>query len=175
MREIELKLISELMKNSRRSDRDLGRAVGVSQPTVTRIRQRLERDGVIKEYTMIPDFTKLGYNLLSVIVSRVKPGSSPEIVQEARAAARRRVEKELLETIMLERVPSMGAATICVSFHKDYSSFLDFMKMSGEHDFIDMETLTSYLVNLKSQYRYRPLTLSTLAKHVLTMRDENKK
>jgi DNA-binding Lrp family transcriptional regulator len=48
------------MKNSRKSDRQLARAIGTSQPTVTRIRSRLEKEGYIKEYTMIPDFGKLG-------------------------------------------------------------------------------------------------------------------
>jgi DNA-binding Lrp family transcriptional regulator len=33
---VELRLISELMQNSRRSDRELARALGISQPTVTR-------------------------------------------------------------------------------------------------------------------------------------------
>ncbi|NWF87116.1 winged helix-turn-helix transcriptional regulator [Candidatus Bathyarchaeota archaeon] len=63
MKEVELKLISELMKNSRRSDRDLAKAIGVSQPTVTRVRSRLEKEGYVKEYTMIPDFSRLGYEI----------------------------------------------------------------------------------------------------------------
>lgn len=52
MKEFELKLISELMKNSRRSDRDLAKAIGSSQPTVTRNRHRLEQQGIIKQYTI---------------------------------------------------------------------------------------------------------------------------
>jgi len=43
MKEIELKLVSELMKNSRRSDRELSKVLGVSQPTVTRLRSRLKK------------------------------------------------------------------------------------------------------------------------------------
>jgi DNA-binding Lrp family transcriptional regulator len=34
MKDIELRLISELMKNSRRSDRELAKAIGISQPTI---------------------------------------------------------------------------------------------------------------------------------------------
>lgn len=64
LKAIELRLVSELMKNSRRSDRELARALGVSQPTVSRMISRLEKEGIIKEYTMIPDFKKLGYNIL---------------------------------------------------------------------------------------------------------------
>lgn len=38
-----IKLLLEMMKNSRRSSRDLAKVLGVSQPTVTRTRQRLEK------------------------------------------------------------------------------------------------------------------------------------
>jgi DNA-binding Lrp family transcriptional regulator len=58
---VELRLISELMKNSRRSDRELGKVLGISQPTVSRMIKKLEKEGVIKEYNMMPDFAKLGY------------------------------------------------------------------------------------------------------------------
>jgi Lrp/AsnC family transcriptional regulator for asnA, asnC and gidA len=60
VKDIELKLISELMKNSRRSDRALAKVLKTSQPMVTRTRARLEREGYLREYTVIPDFHKLG-------------------------------------------------------------------------------------------------------------------
>lgn len=44
MKKVELKLLSELMKNARRSDRDLAKVSGTSQPIVTRARNRLEKD-----------------------------------------------------------------------------------------------------------------------------------
>jgi DNA-binding Lrp family transcriptional regulator len=50
---LDLKLIAELMKNSKQSDRELAKKLGVSQPTVTRTRTRLEKEGYIKEYTLI--------------------------------------------------------------------------------------------------------------------------
>lgn len=53
MKDIELRLISELVKNSRRSDRELAKALGISQPTVSRIRVRLEKQGLI-DYSAVP-------------------------------------------------------------------------------------------------------------------------
>jgi DNA-binding Lrp family transcriptional regulator len=44
VKDAELKLISELMKDSRRSDRELAKAVGVSQPTISRMIRKLEKD-----------------------------------------------------------------------------------------------------------------------------------
>lgn len=66
MKDIELKLLSELMKNSRRSDRELAKAIGTSQPPVSRMISRLEKEGVIKEYTMIPDFSKVGLEIMAL-------------------------------------------------------------------------------------------------------------
>jgi Lrp/AsnC family transcriptional regulator for asnA, asnC and gidA len=85
MKETELKLISELMKNSRRSDRELAKAIGVSQPTVSRMITRLEKEGVVKEYTIIPDFHKLGYSLVAIMLGNVKEEfRKPETLDEAR-------------------------------------------------------------------------------------------
>src|SRR4030043_995608 len=79
LKAIEIRLVSELMKNSRRSDRELARILGVSQPTVSRTISRLEKQGIIKEYTMIPDFKKLGYNILGVTVAKLnEPLSTSE-------------------------------------------------------------------------------------------------
>lgn len=56
MKKIEWKILSELMKNSKISDRELVDKIDSSQPTVNRHRKRLEKQGYIREYTMIPDF-----------------------------------------------------------------------------------------------------------------------
>jgi DNA-binding Lrp family transcriptional regulator len=72
LKDLELRLISELMKNSRRSDRELARAIGASQPTVSRLIAKLEKMGVIKEYTMISNFSKLGFELLAVTLVKLR-------------------------------------------------------------------------------------------------------
>ena len=61
-----MSLLLELLKNSKRSDREIAKALGVSQPTVSRRRQRLVEEGMIKEFTVIPDFTKMGYEILEI-------------------------------------------------------------------------------------------------------------
>ena len=61
-----------MIKNSRVSDRELARLLQVSQPTVTRMRGRLEKEGYIKTYTVIPDFTKMGYQILAFTFSKLR-------------------------------------------------------------------------------------------------------
>ncbi len=88
MKDIELKLLSELMKNSRRSDRELAKTIGISQPTVTRVRQKLEKEGVIKEYTTVPDFSKLGFGIMAVMMFKLKALSAEELGEIAEGSAR---------------------------------------------------------------------------------------
>ena len=89
MKSVELKLLSELMKNSRRSDRELAKAIGSSQPTVTRTRTRLEEKGYIREYALIPDFAKLGFELMSLTFTKFKRQLTDEELKKLREAARR--------------------------------------------------------------------------------------
>jgi DNA-binding Lrp family transcriptional regulator len=63
LKPLDYKLLSELIKNSRRSDRELAKAIGVSQPTITRRRALIEKE-LIDGYTAIPKWEKLGYELL---------------------------------------------------------------------------------------------------------------
>jgi DNA-binding Lrp family transcriptional regulator len=63
LKDVELKLVAELMKNSRRSDRELAKVLKVCKATVTRIRSNLEKEGYLREYSAVPDFVKLGFSL----------------------------------------------------------------------------------------------------------------
>ncbi len=56
--ENKLRLLFALIKGTRRSDRELARALGTSQPTITRKRTKLEKEGFIKEYTVIQTLEK---------------------------------------------------------------------------------------------------------------------
>jgi len=60
-------VFSELLRNSKKSDRDIAKKLNISQPTVTRIRRKLETSGYISEYTIIPNFPKLGFEICAFI------------------------------------------------------------------------------------------------------------
>ena len=67
-----LTLVRELLKNSKRSDREIAKRLGLSQATITRTRAQLKKEGYIKTYTVIPDFAKLGYEILAFTFSKLK-------------------------------------------------------------------------------------------------------
>jgi len=173
MKVVELKLICELMKNSRRSDRDLAKAIGTSQPTVTRTRTRLEKEGYIKEYTMIPDFRKVGYELVALTFANLKEGITPEELAIVRKRGREMEQKTAFQSVMILRGIGLGHELVLASFHEDYSSFMGFIRMIKQFPFVDTSSVDSFMVSLADEH-YRYLTFSTLAKHLLTLNKEKK-
>jgi DNA-binding Lrp family transcriptional regulator len=171
----EMRLISELMKNSRRSDRQLAKALSVSQPTVTRTMAKLEKEGMIKEYTIVPDFTKLGYTLLAVTFVKLKESLTPDQTAKARDPARKSLRENYDEVFMLERGIGIDSNGVFLSIHKDYSSYLDFKKWLNQFEFLQISNIESFLVNLEDEIHYRPLTFATLAKHILRLQEADQK
>ena len=72
--EIDKKILAELLLNSKRSYRELAKAIGMSAATVINHVQRLESAGVIREYTVMLDFERLGFELTVVTEMTVSRG-----------------------------------------------------------------------------------------------------
>ena len=123
LKDIELKLISELVKNSRRSDRELAKAIGVSQPTVSRIRVRLEKQGLI-DYSAVPNLAKLGFEIIAVTLAKRNYKKQPEVnVQKARDYVKR-----YPNVIFTASGSGLGRDRILISIHRDYSDYSKFMQ-----------------------------------------------
>jgi DNA-binding Lrp family transcriptional regulator len=80
--DIDRKLLGELLLDSKRSYRELARAIGVSAATVINHVQRLESAGVIKDYTVRLDHERLGYELTVVTEIIVSKGKLLETDEE---------------------------------------------------------------------------------------------
>jgi DNA-binding Lrp family transcriptional regulator len=175
LRDIELKILSELMKNSRISDRELARKLGVSQPTVTRIRHKLDEEGYIREFTVIPDLAKLGYSIIALTFVRLGRASSPQDVEKAREIAKESLKKGPFEIVMLERGMGLDHSGLVISVHKDYSSYRKFTAWINQFSFLDIERTESFLIDLNDKVHYRPLTFRTLAQHLLAGEEKEQK
>ena len=117
MKENEMKVLFELIKGARRSDRELAKAIRVSQPTVTRTRVKLEKMGLVKEYTIIPDLKDLGYELLVFTFMSFAEGK-PELFDKAREWVRKRPSVIFANN---GEGPSMNS--IMLSLHKNYAGY----------------------------------------------------
>lgn len=151
-----MKLLRELLKNSKRSDRELAKVLGVSQATVSRTRSKLVRHGVIKEFTVIPDFVKLGYTIMTI--SFVKTKMNADMRRKAETYV-----KQHPNIIFMTKAQGMGKNGIMISLHRDYAEYSDFHSTLLQYWGTDIEERDEILVNLKGSF-VRPFSFSYLAK-----------
>jgi DNA-binding Lrp family transcriptional regulator len=172
LKDLEQRLVSELMKNSRRSDRQLAKALGVSQPTVTRTIHKLENEGYIKEYTIVPDFQKLGYELMAFTFFKMRENLKREEQNRFLENVKRFLEENPHAELIGVKGIGLKKDYAFVSFFKNYSSFAELQRQSKSVPYSDLGEHESFLVDLKDQNNRRILTMSTLADHVLASTKE---
>jgi len=172
MKNIELRLVSELLINSRRSDRQLAKALGVSQPTVTRTRAMLEKEGYISEYTVIPNFNKLGYHLFVLTFFSWKEGVDKSEMEEAIKRAQKKAPSVPSNVVLIERGIGLNYDSVMGSFHKDYSSYRQLLDEIRKNPYVDLGRMDNFIVSLDDEIHYRKLTFSTLARTFLETNDK---
>ena len=78
---LDAELINELLGDGRASLRTLAEKLDVSVTTVSNHIQDLEERGVIKGYTPLLDYEKLGYDVTAVIQLKVEGSALPDITE----------------------------------------------------------------------------------------------
>src|SRR3989338_1444679 len=73
------KILDALLEDSRLSYRQLAAKAGVSVATAMNRVKRLEKEGVIKGYTAVLDYEKLGYDIDAVISLNISKGKLFEV------------------------------------------------------------------------------------------------
>jgi DNA-binding Lrp family transcriptional regulator len=136
-KELAQQLLRELLKNSKRSDRDLAGVLGVSQPTITRTRHKLERQGVIQEYTIVPDFAKMGFEILAVTFVKMRP----EILLEETREKVRKYAAKFPNVVFAYGGKGMGMTGAIISFHRNYT---DYQKQLNKLRF-DLKDITEHI------------------------------
>jgi len=155
MKKTMMKLLFELLKDSKRSDREIAKTLGVSQPTITRMRNRLVEEGMIREFTIIPDFVKMGYEILAIdcFKSKMKEGLTEKAEKETMARP---------NILFAARAQGIGKNAVVISMHKSYTDYSDFITkllFEGGNDIEDHDTL---LISLRGLV-VKPFSLRYLA------------
>jgi len=117
--DLEKRVLSELLKNAKNSDRNIARTLQVSQATITRVRRKLENEGYIKKYTVIPSFEKLGCEIVAFTFVKMNPRVYSKNIEEIRNYA-----KQWPNAIYVSRGEGMGMTGIIISLHKNYTDYL---------------------------------------------------
>ena len=174
MKELERKLISELVKNSRRSDRELAKAIGVSQPTTTRLRTKLEKEGYIKEYTVIPNFSKIGYNIMALNFLKLDPKLTKSEIEEFRKMHPETIGRDPFGVILIQRGMGLGYDATIVSLHQNYASYDAFRSYVKNNLGSSITEMNTFLVNLEEEKSTLPFTFSFLAMQMLKSSNKTK-
>ena len=162
LKSIDYKIIAALMENSKISDRQLAKKIGVSQPTVTRRRARLERE-VIDHYTLVPKWAEMGYEILAITL--VKSHPSTGLRKNVKASLEQGVKWMMKQpnVLLCSGCKGMNRSGVMISVHKSYSAFDEFM---SEHRrelgdlFSEVDTI---IVNLRGKEIIKPLGLKYLS------------
>jgi DNA-binding Lrp family transcriptional regulator len=171
MKDIGLKLLAELMKNSKTSDRELATKLGVSQPTVSRIRAKLEKEGYIKEYTLIPDFHKLGFEIMAVTLVKLKRELNQGELDKIWKFADELLKKSPFAYMMAMDGHGLGYDRVVISLHENYSDFVRFVKATRTVPYAELVAFDSFMISLSTKH-YLPLTFSIVSKYLLAMKEE---
>ncbi|MGA3191256.1 MAG: Lrp/AsnC family transcriptional regulator [Candidatus Bathyarchaeia archaeon] len=158
MKEIEIRLVCELIRNSRKSDRELAKAIGVSQPTISRIRTRLEREGVI-EYGGSANLRKLGFEIIAITFGNKKREQRPDTkVAKGKVFTAKNPNMIFVSTGM-----GLSSDMVAVSVHKTYSDYAEYLQEIRAEWAESMAVTGSFLIALNSDNVLRPLSMRYIA------------
>ena len=153
---LDIKILQQLLKNSKKSDRELAKVIGVSQATFTRRRRQLEKK-IIQEYTITPNLYELGFEILAFTFMRVRE-PAPEMLAKARQSVAKRPY-----VIFASGGEGLGMEGVMISVHTDYTSFSNFISEIRLSWGCSMGDIQSFLVSLKGEVQTKPFSLRPLA------------
>lgn len=144
MKKITKQLLYELLKDSKRSDRELAKVLEVSQLTVTRRRQHLAESGVIREFTVILDFAKMGYEIMAISCVKTKDPPTAESGEEAK-----KWMMKFPNIIFVAGAEGMGKNGVMISLHKNYTEYSRFVREQVQHCKMNIQDYDTMLISLK--------------------------
>ncbi len=163
LKDLDYKILFELMSNSKMSDRKLAKKLGVSQPTVTRRRARIENN-LIDGYTAIPKWGKLGYEILAFTFVKTKQNLRTEKLYDDAVKRGTKFLMEQSNIIMSGGCRGMGKNGFIISVHKSYSDLDNFLA-DHKREIGDLcDDIDTILVNLGGNQIHKPLHFKYLAK-----------
>ena len=159
-------LLHELLKDSSRSDRELGKVIGVSQPTVSKTKKQLLEEGTIEGFTMIPNFPEIGYNLLALTFVKIKNIlSSPGEHQKTTESIKDWLNKQP-NVVFADYCRGMEVDAFMISFHESYQDFDKFINKHNQELGNQLKDVKNILVNLAGDETLKDFHFKYLASNM---------
>jgi DNA-binding Lrp family transcriptional regulator len=149
----EKQVLTELLKDCKVSDQEIARRLKTSRPTVFKIRERLEKEGIIKSYVPLVNFEKLNLNLQAVILYRWRDYSKTSELEKIV-----KLIKSMPEVILFIKGEGMGSKTdLIISIHediKDYERFIRKLKYEWKDHAESIEVFLSSIDGISKGYDF---------------------
>ena len=168
LKALDYKIICELIKNSKISDRNLAKIVGVSQPTVTRRRTKIEKEKML-DYTAIPNFSKLGFEILAISFYSWTPEANKKL-SENKDKIRNKLHTFLSKhknIFFTANGRGFGMERVMISVHKSYSDYVKLMQSVSQEWGGYLSQSTSFIVSLTEDVEGRELSFGHLAEYLV--------
>ena len=163
LKPIDYKLLFELMKDSHRSDRQLAKALGVSQPTVTRRRAMLEKN-YIEGYTIIPKFGQIGFEIAAFTFLKTKLKQKTGKEKDEALKKMKDWYMNQPNVILVQDGLGMGWDAICISLYQNFSDFAAFIRAQDSELSEWIIESQTFHADLKPGIAIKPFHLKYLAK-----------
>jgi len=138
----EKRLLIELLRNSKESDRSLAKKLGVSQPTITRTRGKIEREGIVRSYTIIPDWRKLGFEIFALTFTKM----DPKIISEEFLGKVKKYASAFPNAFFASTGEGLGMTGVIMSLHKDYRDYAQKLALFRRDWGPFMENIQSFIM-----------------------------
>lgn len=147
----EKQVLTELLKNCKTSDQEIARRLKTSRPTIFKIREKLEKNKIIKGYVPIIDFEKIDINIQAVILYSWKDYSKINQLKKIIEYT-----KNLPEVVLFVKGEGMGSKTdLIISIHqdiKDYEGFIRKLKYEWKNNIENVEVFLSSISGMSKGY-----------------------
>jgi DNA-binding Lrp family transcriptional regulator len=161
LKDLDLQIISELMKNAKISDREVAKKLGVSQPSVSRRRARLEREKLIA-YNVTPNFEEFGYDLLAFTFVHLDFNFSSGVFGDEAAELMSKAIRKHPNVIFASSGRGLGYEAILLSVHKHFGGYQEFKNSLRADLGKQARDIRSFAISMKGDNTFRPLSFAYL-------------
>lgn len=147
--ELDIAILKELRENGKHTAREIAKKLGTHPNTMVHRIRRLEKNNVIIKYTIEIDYRRLGYDLQTVALLKIKKGKIGEVSQ-------------LKEVIEIPEMQALYAITgsydiLCILRTKDQNHLSEVLRKLQRIDVVTRSNTILVLYTYKHHYEFEPI------------------
>ena len=152
IRDKEKQVLFELLKDGRKPDKHIAQLLKLTQPTVTRIRQKLEREKVIKGYRAVVDEKVVGFSISAITFFDWRDYSEQKQIDEARSYI-----FSIPEVVYYARGEGLrGKTYVMITVHKTFAEYEAFTRKLRERYGKLMAYVEEFISSMESVHKNDP-------------------